>query len=228
MQCSEVQAVEIRVTQHWLQAILLQLCSLQGFVSSLTGDSISALIARDFVVALEGFSQTAAESLGDSVVSVADFSPTRCAFVRSYTPGNLRYGSISYLLTTYLLLFGLLSTSRLTPPQVKQVFDVVCCLLDAVTHQSSPLHVDPSDLREYIFRLLPFLQNLRGEERQRLLLLHEKLQRASPAAALPWSLGSSHPAPLGGYDASGGDRSCFSANILHSINQDHSRPPLLT
>lgn len=95
MQCSEVQAVEIRVTQHWLQATVLRLCSLRGFVSSLTGDSGPTRIARDLVIALEAFSQTAVECHGDSVVSVANFPPTVCDFVSSHTPGNLTYGGIS-------------------------------------------------------------------------------------------------------------------------------------
>lgn len=84
---------------------------------------------------------------------------------------------------------------------------MVYYLLDAVNHHSAPLHVDPSDLREYISRLLPFLQNLRGEESQHLLLLHDKLQRALPEAAPSWYLDASYPAPLGDYNASGGDQS---------------------
>ena len=127
IQCTESQAVEIRVTQHWLRAVVWRLCTSRGLMSSLTSDSISYLcpirIAMDLEVALEGFSQTAVEIHRDSVVSpvaiffllffTLPFVPLHL-LLRPVLLATLCMGDTAPLKMRCLLLFVFLSVSGLT------------------------------------------------------------------------------------------------------------------
>lgn len=89
LQYTEYQAVEIRVTQHWLRAVVWRLCSSRESTGSSTGGSMPYLcpvrIAMGLGVALEEFSQAAVRSHGDGLVSFVTGFPVSCAFVPSYT-----------------------------------------------------------------------------------------------------------------------------------------------
>lgn len=76
LDCTEAQAVEIRVTQHWLRAQAWQLCVCQGLVSSVTSDSPLTFkypieIARDLLTTTHQFSQQSMEVHGAGLVSTA-------------------------------------------------------------------------------------------------------------------------------------------------------------
>jgi len=96
LDCTEAQAVEIRVTQHWLRAQAWQLCVTQGLVSSVTNDSPLTFkypieIARDLLTIAHQFSQQSMEAHGAGMVSlslplpVVSFSLNRPAMRRCET-----------------------------------------------------------------------------------------------------------------------------------------------
>lgn len=74
LECTEAQAVEIRVTQQWLRAMVWQLCVCQGLVSSVSQDSSMTFkfpiqISRDLLTMTHQFSQPAMEVHGVGLVS---------------------------------------------------------------------------------------------------------------------------------------------------------------
>lgn len=78
LECTEAQAVQIRITQQWLKAMAWQLCVCQGIVSSATNDSCMTFkypieISRDLLTMTHQFSQQAMEVHGAELVSFNDF-----------------------------------------------------------------------------------------------------------------------------------------------------------
>lgn len=77
LECTEAQAVDIRITQQWLKAMAWQLCVCQGHVSSVTNDSCMTFkypieISRDLLTMTHQFSQQAMEVHGAELVSTVD------------------------------------------------------------------------------------------------------------------------------------------------------------
>jgi hypothetical protein len=76
LECTEAQAVEIRVTQQWLRATVWQLCVCQGLVNSVSNDASITFkypiqISRDLLTMTQQFSQPAMEVHGAGLVSAA-------------------------------------------------------------------------------------------------------------------------------------------------------------
>lgn len=94
LDCTEAQAVEIRVTQHWLRAQAWQLCVCQGLVSSVTNDSPLTFkypieISRDLLTMAHQFSQQAMEVHGAGLVSTTPSHNTISGFMSiPYTCGS--------------------------------------------------------------------------------------------------------------------------------------------
>ncbi|KAF2823389.1 hypothetical protein CC86DRAFT_409302 [Ophiobolus disseminans] len=123
LECTEAQAVQIRITQQWLKAMAWQLCVCQGIVSSVTNDSCMTFkypidISRDLLTMTHQFSQPAMEVHGAElieklfdiaccladVVAVTSFSPDAFALgPRDYVSrfltliSTLRGGQSRYL-----------------------------------------------------------------------------------------------------------------------------------
>lgn len=73
MECTEPQAVEIRITQQWLKAMAWQLCVCQGLVSSVSNDNCMTFkypidISRDLLSMAHQFSQQTMEMHGAELV----------------------------------------------------------------------------------------------------------------------------------------------------------------
>ncbi|KAJ8117998.1 hypothetical protein OPT61_g931 [Boeremia exigua] len=73
LECTEAQAVEIRVTQQWLRAMVWQLCVCQGLVSSVSQDTSMTFkfpiqISRDLLTMTHQFSQPAMEVHGVGLI----------------------------------------------------------------------------------------------------------------------------------------------------------------
>ena len=78
LECTEPQAVEIRITQHWLRAQAWQLCVGQGLVSGVSNESSLTFkypieISRDLLSMTPQFSQQAMEVHGAGLVSIPTF-----------------------------------------------------------------------------------------------------------------------------------------------------------
>jgi hypothetical protein len=76
LECTEAQAVEIRITQQWLKAMAWQLSVGQGLVSSVTNDHSMTFeypieISRGLLSMTDHFSQQAKEVHGPELVSYA-------------------------------------------------------------------------------------------------------------------------------------------------------------
>ena len=74
LECTEAQAVEIRVTQQWLRAMVWQLCLSQGLVSDVSQETTMMFkfpiqISRDLLTMTHQFSQPAMEVHGVGLVS---------------------------------------------------------------------------------------------------------------------------------------------------------------
>lgn len=70
----ETQAVDLRITQHWLRTVVWQLCVSHGFVSSMATDNAMTFeypieISRDLLSTTRQFSQQAMEVHGVGLVS---------------------------------------------------------------------------------------------------------------------------------------------------------------
>lgn len=75
LECTEVQAVEIRITQQWLRAQVWRVCVCQGLLSSIPSDSPLAFkypieISRDLLTMTHQYSQQAIEVHGAGLVSL--------------------------------------------------------------------------------------------------------------------------------------------------------------
>lgn len=94
LECTEPQAVEIRITQQWLRAQAWQLCVGQGLVSSVSNDAPLTFkfpieIARDLLSMTHQFSHPAMEVHGAGLVSLA-LSFTVCIPSTPFTMRRLR------------------------------------------------------------------------------------------------------------------------------------------
>lgn len=74
LECTESQAVELRITQQWLRTMVWQLCVNQGLVSSVAADSAMTFkhpieISRDLLSMTHQFSHHAMEVHGAGLVS---------------------------------------------------------------------------------------------------------------------------------------------------------------
>jgi len=123
LECTEAQAVQIRITQQWLRAMAWQLCVCQGLVSSVSNDPSMTFkfpieISRDLLTMTHQFTPQSMEVHGaklivklfdvacclTDVVAVTTFSPDSFALgPRDYVPrfltliSNLRGGHTRYL-----------------------------------------------------------------------------------------------------------------------------------
>lgn len=97
LECTEAQAVEIRVTQQWLRAMVWQLCVCQGLVSTVNQDTSMTFkfpiqISRDLLTMTHQFSQPAMEVHGVGLVSaIPDSISTLCSIaflLRIRTPAR--------------------------------------------------------------------------------------------------------------------------------------------
>ena len=75
LECTEIQAVDLRVSQQWLRTMVWQLCVSQGLVSSVAADTGMTFkypieISRDLLSLTHQFSQQAMEAHGVGLVSV--------------------------------------------------------------------------------------------------------------------------------------------------------------
>lgn len=75
LECTEIQAVDLRVSQQWLRTMVWQLCVSQGLVSSVAADAAMTFkypieISRDLLSLTHQFSQQAMEAHGVGLVSV--------------------------------------------------------------------------------------------------------------------------------------------------------------
>lgn len=78
LDCTESQAVELRVTQQWLRTMLWQLCVSQSLVSSVATDDCMTFkypikISRDLLSMTHRFLELAMEVLGVGLVSLPQF-----------------------------------------------------------------------------------------------------------------------------------------------------------
>lgn len=78
LECTEAQAVLIRVTQQWLRAQAWQLCVCQGLISSVSNDNSLTYkypieISRDLLTMTHQLSQQAMEVHGAGLVSASRF-----------------------------------------------------------------------------------------------------------------------------------------------------------
>jgi hypothetical protein len=76
LECTEAQAVDLRITQQWLRTMVWQLCVSQGLVSSVAADSAMTFkypieISKDLLSMTHQFSQQAMEVHGVGLVSIA-------------------------------------------------------------------------------------------------------------------------------------------------------------
>jgi hypothetical protein len=90
LECTEAQAVEIRITQQWLKAMAWQLCVCQGLVSSVTNDNCMTFkypieISRDLLTMTHQFSQQAMEVHGAELVSHFTFQASQLFYILAYT-----------------------------------------------------------------------------------------------------------------------------------------------
>lgn len=104
LECTEAQAVEIRVTQSWLRAMVWQLCVCQGFGTSVSQDASMTFkypiqISRDLLTMTHQFSQPAMEVHGVGLVSATTVSLcTPCPI-----PFLLRFRSLRFCNPCYML-----------------------------------------------------------------------------------------------------------------------------
>lgn len=84
----------------------------------------------------------------------------------------------------------------LTLLQIEKLFDIACCLTDAVSCTSFSPDALALGPRDYVSRFLTLIQTLRGGQSRYLPLLLVKLQEVLPNLPLPRSLNlsQSHPA----------------------------------
>lgn len=78
-ECTEGWTAEVMTTQHWLRAVIWQLCSSLGFMGSFTKESVLFLspscIAEDLQPALERLPHFAVQARGGDVVSLFENQP---------------------------------------------------------------------------------------------------------------------------------------------------------
>ena len=79
LECTEIQAVELRITQQWLRTMVWQMCVSQGLVSSVTTDSAMTFkypieISRDLLSMTQQMPQQAMEVHGIGLVSTLGIS----------------------------------------------------------------------------------------------------------------------------------------------------------
>jgi hypothetical protein len=87
LECTEAQAVEIRITQQWLKAMAWQLCVCQGLVSSVSNDNCMTFkypieISRDLLTMTHQFSQQSMEIHGAELVRSFHFRNQASGFIR--------------------------------------------------------------------------------------------------------------------------------------------------
>ncbi|OCK76852.1 hypothetical protein K432DRAFT_334978 [Lepidopterella palustris CBS 459.81] len=75
LECTEIQAADLKTSQHWLRMMVWQLCVSQGFVSSMATDNAMTFkypieISRDLLAVTHQFSQQAMEVHGVGLVSL--------------------------------------------------------------------------------------------------------------------------------------------------------------
>ena len=81
LDCTEIQAVDIRITHQWLRTMVWQLCVSQGMISSVSTDSAMTFkypmeISRDLLSMTHQFTQQAMEVHGVGLVSTRSTIPT--------------------------------------------------------------------------------------------------------------------------------------------------------
>ncbi|KAF2735153.1 hypothetical protein EJ04DRAFT_220935 [Polyplosphaeria fusca] len=134
LECTEIQAVELRVTQQWLRTMVWQLSVSQGLVSSVATDSAMTFkypiqISRDLLSMLQQFSQQALEVHGVGLIEkLFDIACCLTDVVACipFSPDAFALGPRDYV-SRFLTLFSALrgGQTRYLPLLLAKVSDVL-------------------------------------------------------------------------------------------------------
>lgn len=196
LESTETQAVDLRITQHWLRTMVWQLCVSHGFVSSMATDNAMKFeypieISRDLLSTTRQFSQQAMEVHGVGLVSPPvlpnpNIPSTPYSHLRLSL--NDRPTSPSHFRIINLFDFSHTPLYLTDTRQIEKLFDIACCLTDVIACiPFSPLtfSLGPQD---YLSRFLTHLSTLRSGQTRYLPLLLSKISDVLPNPSLPPSL----------------------------------------
>jgi len=134
LECTEVQAVDLRITRQWLRTMVWQLCVSQGLVSSVTADSAMTFkypieISRDLLSMTQQFSQQAMEVHGLGLIE--KLFDIACCLIDvvaciPFSPDTFALGPRDYV-ARFLTLFSALrgGQTRYLPLLLTKVSDVL-------------------------------------------------------------------------------------------------------
>ncbi|KAF2003822.1 hypothetical protein P154DRAFT_427947 [Amniculicola lignicola CBS 123094] len=134
LECTEIQAVDLRVTQQWLRTMVWQLCVSQSLVSSVAADSAMTFkypieISRDLLSLIHQFSQQAMELHGMGLIEkLFDIACCLTDVVACipFSPDAFALGPRDYV-SRFLTLFSTLrgGQTRYLPLLLSKVSDVL-------------------------------------------------------------------------------------------------------
>lgn len=134
LECTEIQAVDLRVSQQWLRTMVWQLCVSQGLVSSVTADTAMTFkypieISRDLLSLTHQFSQQAMEAHGVGLIEkLFDIACCLTDVVACipFSPDAFALGPRDYV-SRFLTLFSALrgGQTRYLPLLLAKVSDVL-------------------------------------------------------------------------------------------------------
>ncbi|KAF2109239.1 hypothetical protein BDV96DRAFT_242575 [Lophiotrema nucula] len=134
LECTEIQAVELRITQQWLRTMVWQLCVSQGMVSSVATDSAMTFkypieVSRDLLSMIHQFSQQAMEVHGVGLIEkLFDIACCLTDVVACipFSPDTFALGPRDYV-SRFLTLFSALRSgqTRYLPLLLAKISDVL-------------------------------------------------------------------------------------------------------
>ncbi|KAF2477284.1 uncharacterized protein BDR25DRAFT_45191 [Lindgomyces ingoldianus] len=134
LECTEIQAVDLRISQQWLRTMVWQLCVSQGLVSSMTSDTAMTFkypieISRDLLSMMHQFSQQAMEVHGVGLIEkLFDIACCLTDVVACipFSPDTFALGPRDYV-SQFLTLFSTLrgGHTRYLPLLLSKVSDVL-------------------------------------------------------------------------------------------------------
>ncbi|ORY11496.1 hypothetical protein BCR34DRAFT_601283 [Clohesyomyces aquaticus] len=134
LECTEIQAIDLRISQQWLRTMAWQLCVSQGLVSSMTTDSAMTFkypieISRDLLAMTHQFSQQAMEVHGVGLIEkLFDIACCLTDVVACipFSPDTFAIGPRDYV-SQFLTLFSSLrdGQTRYLPLLLSKVSDVL-------------------------------------------------------------------------------------------------------
>ena len=163
--CTEIQEADLRVTQQWLRAIVWQLATASGCLSSQSTDvsmtfSYPIKIAGDLLLTVNRLSRQSLEIHGIGLVSFPSCGSEKKTKTKM----------------------------RLTIWQIEKLFDIACTLVDVmscVPLESSTYEMGP---QECLGRFLGLISTLRGGSSRYVGLLQEKIKDTLPSMAASFGL----------------------------------------